>query len=96
MQLACRIPAVGLQPLVEPFFLGEPVHLVPRKAALRAVLVEQAAQTSGCVVFELQRQPAMGSADQAAPQVVGQLDGVLAADAFGRLDAAELPWALYA
>jgi hypothetical protein len=35
-QLACRIPAVGLQPLVEPFFLGEPVHHVPGKAALAA------------------------------------------------------------
>ena len=89
-ELASRIPAVVLQAPVEPFFLHQPVHHVPGKAALRAVLVEQAAQTSGCVVFELQRQTAVDSADQAAPQVVGQIDGVLAADPFSRLDMAEL------
>ena len=33
-----------------------------------------ASQTSGCVVFELQRQTPVDSADQAAPQVVGQID----------------------
>ena len=89
-ELASRIPAVVLQAPVEPFFLHQPVHHVPGKAALRAVFVEQAAQTSSCVVFELQRQTAVDSADQAAPQVVGQIDGVLAADPFSRLDMAEL------
>ena len=73
-ELASRIPAVALQALIEPFFLHQPVNHVPGKAALRAVLVEQAAQTSGCVVFELQRQTPVDSADQAAPQVVGQID----------------------
>jgi hypothetical protein len=61
------------------------------------VLVDQARQAPGQVVFEVQAQPAMGSLGQAPPQVVGQLDGVLAAFAFAQLDAAELcPWALYA
>ena len=48
-ELASRIPAVALQALIEPFFLHQPVNHVPGKAALRAVLVEQAAQASGCV-----------------------------------------------
>jgi hypothetical protein len=40
-ELACRIPAVALQPLVKPFFLHEPVQRVPGKAALGSVFVDE-------------------------------------------------------
>ena len=81
-QLASGIPAVGLQSLIEPFFLHQSVHHVPGKAALGAVLVEQARQATGAVVLEVQGQATVDSAAQPSPQVVGQLD------AAGRLGAA--------
>ena len=73
-ELACRVPAVALQPLVEAFFLHEPVQRVPGKAALRPVLVDEAQEAAGAVVFEGQGEAAMCSLDQPAPEVVAQVD----------------------
>ena len=73
-ELACRIPAVALQPLVEPFFLHEPVQRVPGKAALGSVFVDETREAAGAVVFEGQGEAAMCSLDQPAPEVVAQVD----------------------
>ena len=100
-ELACRIPAIALQPLVKPFFLHEPVQRVPGKAALRSVLVDETREAACAVVFEGQGEAAMCSLDQPAPEVVAQVDAGVGGLGFaggarrlGRLDAREVACAV--
>lgn len=89
-QLACRIPAVGLQPLVEPFFLGEPVITSQAKRLWLLFSLIRRVRRPARSYSNCRRSPPWVRLMRRPPQVVGQLDGVRRL-AFAQLDAADLP-----